>query len=205
MTSPAMSHQPEANKTPALQNQAIDYVASAAKSALGAVPFVGSLLVEIAGFIIPNQRMDRLTKFAATLDAKLAKLDQHFVRAKLTDENFTDLIEEGLRQAARSLSDERREYIASVIANGLSSEDIRFVESKHLLRILGEINDIEVVWLRFYLVPTIGGDNEFRQKHAAVLESVHAHIGATRETLDKNALQESYKEHLVRLGLLEHR
>lgn len=201
-----MSQQPEANnKTPTLQNQAIDYVASAARSVLGSVPFAGSLLVEIAGFVIPNQRMDRLAKFAATLDAKLAELDQDFVRAKLTDENFTDLMEEGLRQAARSLSDERREYIASVIANGLSSQDIQFIESKHLLKILGEINDIEIIWLRSYLVPTIGGDEEFRQKHAAIVEPVHAYIGAPQETLDKHALQENYREHLVQLGLLERR
>ena len=43
-----------------LKNNSADYVASAAKSALGAVPFAGSLLSEIAGNIIPNQRIDRI-------------------------------------------------------------------------------------------------------------------------------------------------
>lgn len=188
-----------------LQNKSADYVASAAKSVLGAVPFAGSLLVEIAGTVIPNQRLDRIAKFAAALDAKLAALDQEFVRAKLTDENFTDLMEEGLRQAARSLSDERREYIASVVSNGLSAEEIEFAESKHLLKILGEINDVEVIWLRFYLVATIDGDKDYRAKHAAVLKPAIAYIGCPQDDLDKSALQESYKEHLVQLGLLERR
>ena len=34
-----------------------------------------------------------------------------------------DLIEEGFVQASRSLSNERREYIANVVANGISDEE----------------------------------------------------------------------------------
>ena len=97
------------------------------RASLGTVPFAGSLLVEAAGVIIPNQRIDRIAKFAKTLESKLSNLEQDFVRSQLTNENFTDLLEEGLRQAARSLSDERREYIASLIENSLSSEDIEYV------------------------------------------------------------------------------
>lgn len=126
------------------------------------------------------------------------------MRAQLTNENFTDLLEEGLRQSARSLSDDRRGYLASVIANSISSEDVEFFESKHLLRILREINDIEVIWLRFYLIPTIGGDTEFREKHKEILKSVIATIGASQSILDKSALQDSYKEHLTQLGLLKY-
>ena len=129
-----------------LKLQRMDYVASVAKAALGAVPFVGSLLVELAGVVIPDQRADRLAKYAEALERKLAQLEQEFVRVQLTDENFTDLMEEGLRQAARSVSDERRDYIASVVANGLSTEEIAFQESRHLLRIL--CHDAEVAYRR---------------------------------------------------------
>ena len=71
-----------------------DYVASAAKAALGAVPFGGSLLAEIAGSVIPNQRIDRLVRFASELENRLNTVDKAAVRAHLTDENFTDLVEE---------------------------------------------------------------------------------------------------------------
>lgn len=71
-----------------------------------------------------------------------------------------------MRQAAYSLSDERREYVASLIANGVSGTAISDQESKHLLQILGELNDVEIIWLRFYADASIGGDEEFRQKHA---------------------------------------
>ncbi|HNY42973.1 MAG TPA: hypothetical protein PKJ41_21395 [Bryobacteraceae bacterium] len=193
------------NQLTPIRNSQADYVTSAAKSILGAVPFAGSLLAEIAGSIIPNQRIDRLAKFASELEDKLASLDQAFVRSRLTDENFTDLMEEGIRQVARSVSDERRDYIASLLSNGLRAENISSIESKHLLRVLGELNDIEVLWLRFFLVPTIGGDQDYRTKHKEVFEIRPAYIGCDQATLDKHALKESYMQHMVELGLLESR
>src|SRR5436309_9927194 len=109
-----------------------DYVASAVRALLGAAPFVGSLLTELAGVIIPNQRIDRVVKFAQVLEGKLSHLEQNLVRSQVTNEHFSDLMEEGLRQAAQSLTDERREYIASLIGTSLSSEQVAYIESKHL-------------------------------------------------------------------------
>jgi hypothetical protein len=169
---------------PSLKTNTLDYVASAARAALGAIPFVGSLLAEVAGTIIPNQRIDRVVKFARALEDRIADIDRGFVRAQITNENFTDLLEEGVRQAARSLSDERRQYLSSVIAKGLSSQDIEFFESKHLLRILGEINDVEVIILRSFLVSTIAGDEVFRQKHKDIIMPKLAYIGAPQEILE---------------------
>lgn len=187
-----------------LQSNKVDYVASAAKAALGTVPFIGSLLSELAGSVIPNQRTDRIVRFARILERRLSELEEDFVREQVNNEQFTDLLEEGLRQSARSLSPERREYIAAVIANSLTSQDIEYIESKHLLRILDDINDVEVLWLRSYLNNTTGGDSEFREKHRNVLSPIAASMGSSQQELDKETLQISYKEHLVRLGLLKH-
>ncbi len=186
-----------------LSNKPVDYVTSAIKGTLGAVPFAGSLLAELAGTVIPNQRLDRIVKFAEILEAKISSLEQEFVRSQLTNENFSDLLEEGARQSARSLSNERREYIANLISNSLSQRDIEYVESKHLLRILGELNDIEIIWLRFYLEPTMSGDEEFREKHAVILAPVIATMADPSSVVEKEALQDSYKEHLSQLGLLQ--
>ena len=185
-----------------LDNKPIDYITSAVKGTLGIVPFAGSLLAELAGTVIPNQRLDRIAKFVIILENKLSNLEQGFIRSQLTNENFSDLLEEGARQTARSLSDERREYIASLIANSLSDEDIEYIESKHLLRILSDLNDIEVVWLRFYLEPTLSGDEEFRDEHENILMPIMATFSDPPSVLDKQALQESYKQHLSQLGLL---
>jgi hypothetical protein len=196
------SEQPD-QKEIVLQSNGADYVASAAKSALGMVPFAGSLLAEIAGNVIPNQRIDRIVKYAQALEIRLSSLEKDVVQRNLLDEQFTDLVEESLRQAARSLSVQRRDYISSIVASSISSDDIEHFESKHLLRILGELNDIEVIWLRFYLDPTMGGDTEFREKHGNILGPVATHLRSPQPELDKSTLQNSYKEHLASLGLLE--
>lgn len=47
-----------------VESNATDYVTAAAKAVLGLVPFAGSLLAELAGTIITNQRIDRLSKFS---------------------------------------------------------------------------------------------------------------------------------------------
>ena len=188
-----------------LNNRPVDYVTIAAKGCLGTVPFVGSLLAELAGNVIPNQRIDRITQFALELEKRLGQLERDSLKAQMATPEGADLLEEAMRQAASSLSDDRRGYIARLIKNGLSSSEINSQESKHLLRILGELNDVEIIWLRFYADATISGDKDFRERHAAVLETRPAHMGSPQSVHDKNSLAKSYKLHLARLGLLQER
>lgn len=190
------------NLPEAIKNQTMDYVTSGAKAALGAVPFAGSLLAEIAGSIIPRQRVDRLADFAAKLEERIRTLQQEMKKAIRNDEEFTDLVEEALRQASRATTEERRAYLASLVSNSLAPDAIQHAESKHLMRLLGDLNDLEVLWLRFYHEPSIGGDKEFRELHEEVFKSRHAPCGCSTKEMDDHALQESYLDHLVRLGLV---
>jgi hypothetical protein len=180
-----------------------DYVASAAKAVLGAAPYVGNLLGELVGVVIPNQRADRLVKFAVELEKRLVTLEDRAQDQLRTNEHFGELLEEGLRQASRSLSDERRQYIASIIANSLTPDAIAHEESRHLLRMLGELNDIEVIWLRSYVDQSMSGDKEFRDKHHDILRPISREMGQPQGEIDRAALQDSYKQHLLQLGLLE--
>ncbi len=193
----------EEQKLSQLNAQISDYAAMVLRGVLGPIPLVGSMAAELIGSIVPNQRSDRIAKFCQVLEIRLASLEQDFVRQQLTNENFTDLFEEGLRQAAHSLSDERREYIANLIANSISLDNLEYIEARHLLRILGEVNDIEVIWLRFFLYPMLKGDEAFRRKHKAILEPVVATMTSTPEERDRAALQDSYIDRLTQLGLLE--
>jgi hypothetical protein len=185
-----------------LKSQAIDYVSSGVKGILGAAPFAGSLLAEIAGTIIPRQRIDRIADFAVRLENRIHHLENKDLSEYLNDEDFTELVEEALRQAARSTTEARREYLASLVANSLTSEMIQHAESKHILRMLGELNDVEVLWLRFFYRSTPEDDARFQSLHEEVLTTKIACISCTLDQLNAHALQESYKEHLSQLGLL---
>ena len=182
-----------------------DLFVSTAKSIAGIAPFVGPLLSELIGTLIPNQRIDRISKYVNELDKKLSKFEISYLNQEMHNEECSDLFEEGFWQASRALTDERRRYIASIIQHSLDKDHVSYAESKHLMRILQELNDIEIIWLRFYLCSTIGGDEEFREKHIGILEIIHATIGASQDVLDKNALQKSYKTHLERLELIQAR
>jgi hypothetical protein len=165
-------------------------------------PTLGPYLAELVGMVIPNQKIDRLIKYVAELDKKLVHLEKEPLRAQNKDETFTDLMEDGLRQAAQSLSDERREYIASLVANGIASTEIEYHESKHLLRLLGELSDIELIWLRFYFNSEFGSDENFREKQKNIISPVSREMGLEQIVYDKGAIQDSYKEHLSQFGLL---
>lgn len=185
-----------------LNPQTTDHTVSVIKSIAGAAPIIGPSLCELVGTLIPNQRIDRIVKFVKILDQKVSNLESERIREKLANEECADLFEETVRQAISSTSDERRQYLASILANSLSEKSIIYTESKHLLKILSEINDIEVIWLRYYAHACLTGDNEFRDKHTDVLTEKHAFVNASQEDSDKAALQKSYKEHLARLNLI---
>jgi len=191
--------------TPAIpvKSQAQDYVAAGVKAALSLVPLAGPFLAEIAGSIIPRQRVDRLADFSIQLNERIKELEENRIAAKLNDEEFTDLIEEAIRQAARSTTEERRRYLASLVANSLTSEAIEHAESKYILRILGELNDVEVLWLRSYTKDEMRQGESFCEIHKNVLARRIAFIGCPQEDVDKHALQESYTKHLVQLGLVD--
>ena len=161
-----------------------DYSVAVGRALANLIPLVGPGLAEMIGVTIPNQRIDRIVRFAEDLNRRLSCLEEAF------------------RQAAHSLSDERRGFIASIIVNGLTAESINFAESRHLLRLLDEINDIEVVWLRYYRGPLMNGDSDFRETHKDTLTHVIAYLSSSKDVVNKQALQQSYKEHLSQIGLL---
>ena len=108
-----------------LKSRLVDYSVAATRGVANLVPIVGPVLAEVLGVVIPQQRIDRIAKFAEELERRLSSVEMNILKAQLNNGEFTDLIEEGFRQAARSLSDERRQYIASLITSSLSSENIR--------------------------------------------------------------------------------
>jgi len=166
------------------------------------IPMAGSVLSELIGSVIPNQRIDRIAKYVTMLHEKLSSIPIEKLQRLVEKEELIDLVEEGFVQASRAITDERREYIASIIYNGVDDTVIEFVESKSLLNILQELNDIEIIWLRYYWDTTTNNDEEFRHKHKDILTFVHRYTNGGEENLRKSALQQNYRDHLERLNLI---
>ena len=166
-------------------------------------PEYGPVIGEILSMLIPNHRIERIAKYVETLDQKVAAIPVDEMRKLLHNENVIDLLEEGFIQASRSTSDERREFISTLVTNGISDEHAEYVETKSVLRLLGEINDVEVLWLRYYSSYFTEEFKNFREKHKDVLTPVRVSTNSDDEVHRKEALQKYYCQHLERLNLLE--
>ncbi len=187
-----------------LKSNKTDYLVSALKASSGIIPGAGPILQELISNIIPNQRIDRITDYISILERKICNVPVETIKLLLKKEEFISLIEDGFIQASKSITKERREYIATVIENGITKEEIELLESKHFLYLLSELNDAEIIWLRYYLGSPTDMENNFREKHIDIL-SPRGHISkdSDEKQWTKIAVKESYQEHLIRLNLIE--
>lgn len=189
-------------------NTTADIVMSLVKGTVGMVPVIGSLIAEIVGNIIPNQRVDRIIHFVQLLDARLGKLERGFVEERLIQPAVVDLLEDAFTQVTRATSTERLEHIANVIANGISQEAINQSQTKRMLWLLGQLNDAEIVILRSRLAMTgedFQLDSEFRGKHEQLLAPDTTHMGSSQKDFEEAALKRSYRSHLQDIGLVRSR
>lgn len=183
----------------------VDYVVATLKGLSGFIPGLGSLVAEVIGTFIPNQRLDRLARYISVLEGKLSHLDQDTLKTRFATPGFLDLFEDSLYQAVRALGAERLKQIASLVKNGLTDQHEEYDRYKYLLTVLAEMNDTEVIILQSYLYTEHGGrdDNEFFFRHNELLSVPgSAHLGSSQETIDRATVHKAYRQHLSRLGVL---
>lgn len=191
-----------AEKNSNLDSNFLEMRVATYKAVVGLVPCIGPFLSEFVGAVIPEQRVDRLVKYTKILDEKIQSISHNLLEVAKSNEEIIDLIEEGFIQSARAITNERREYIANVVCNGIADSLKNVEDSKYILKLLSELNDQEIIWLRFYLYPGIDIDNEFRLKHQNILQPISREIGINETSIQKAAIQDSYKNHLERLNLI---
>ena len=184
-----------------LRTNASDIKAALLKGIVGAAPVLGPLVSEALVSFIPNQKIDRVIAFVEVLEIKLRHLEEDYLKQKILTEEFTDLFEDALNQASRAMTDDRREYIASLLKNGITNEDLTHIDKKKLLSILGELNDAEVIILKFHTL--IGSrQGEFVEQNRALLAARPATLGSGRDVIDRETIRMTYTQHLTQMGLL---
>lgn len=184
-----------------------DRLVSAAKSTAGALPFVGTLVCEVIDSVIPGLRIERVVSYLKTLDEKVGAIDEKLenFKSSLKSEEGLDVFEEGVIQASRAVSEDRKQRLANLVANSLSAEKLKYAESRKLLNIFNELTDPEVIWLIYYsLNPVLGKGphSDWMEHHSDVLKPISREMGAPQEEHERGALQDSYKLTLSRLGLI---
>lgn len=188
-----------------LGDTSLDKLVSTMKAGASLVT-TGSFFAEIVTTLIPNLRIERITTFLKQLDDRVELLEEkeakRFHKRKV-DSEYIALFEDGALHAARSTSEDRIKYNSSAVIHGMTSDHISAVEARHLLGLLNEINDIEMVWLcHFSHKRGIGVPDEYYEKHYDILKPISRERGQADEIYEAAALQDSYKDHLERLKLV---
>ena len=188
-----------------LGGNSVDKVVALIRAGASIVP-AGGFFTELVTSIIPNQRIERIETFIKRLDDRVELLEgretKRFEENKI-DPEYIALFEDGALYAVRSTSEERIEYISSAVVNGMTSENLAAIEARHILGLLNEINDIELIWLCSYAKIRNLRHDPFNQKYYDVLRSISKSLNQTEDVVEKAALQQSYKDHLLRLQLIK--
>ncbi|GAA4178830.1 hypothetical protein [Shinella granuli] len=185
------------------KTNAWDAVAFLARSGLGAVPVAGAFLSEVVSTLIPNQRSARVEAYIKALSERLDAVIDNEAMRDLANPWKIDLFEEGAFQAARAVTDQRREYIVSVVSRGLTGDDLAAADARTILSIIKELDERQILILARYL-PQYGWGSDYYKQHAAVLDiSEPLTMGSSQQTLTKRAYYDHAVSKLVALNLLK--
>ena len=160
-----------------------DQLASVAKSVAGALPFVGTMVGEVIDSVIPGLRIERVVNFLKAIDERVGAIDEQLANFQnnLKDEEGLDIFEEGIIQASRAISEERKLRLARLVVNSLSAEQLKYSEGRKLLNIYNELTDPEVIWLIYYSLNPVmgkGPHSDWVDKHPDILKPISREMGA---------------------------
>lgn len=172
---------------------------------IGAAPWIGPFLAAAYLASIPDRRIERLKAFARKVDTRLTNLEKERMEASCDDEELLSLVEQAIEQASRASTERRLDQLASAFTNSLGAEERAFADSEHLMKLLGQINDTQVILLRGEATDVIQRDMPFHEKHAKVLQAPMVHLQSSKSDREKGALHAGYKHGLAQLGLLRER
>ncbi|MHC2241133.1 hypothetical protein [Bradyrhizobium elkanii] len=170
-----------------------DVTVAVARSVLSIIPVLGQTLQEVVTAIVPNQRAERVEKYLVMLSQQIDRLQIAVQEIKRPES--VDLIEEGAYQAVRALTDDRRLQIATVVANGLANEEQSKLRQKRLLKILGDLDDQELLILQAYA-------NDHAQARLQEIAPHPVAASAPRPERDRSEFYEWSKANLHQRGLI---
>jgi hypothetical protein len=164
------------------------------------VPVVASILGEVIALKIPEQKMDRVIRFLKILAERLNQLNDD-VKERIKTDEFSDLLEDAIPQAARALSEERREYVADLLKNSLTENDLDHLGKKKLLSLLATVNDAEIILLKFYTLPDGQERDSMITRYRFIKSNLEKQSDKDLEG-QESILFESYWGHLVMSSLI---
>jgi hypothetical protein len=134
-------------------------------------PGLGSVFGELIGVVIPGLKSDRLalyvTKIASRLRASEEGLAHVSRRLASLEVDGLGLFEDGAKAAIDATTERRIDAIASVVIAGLSSDSREAIDSRRVLRTLGELDEVELDLLLAFTRRALEGRRSFEDNTEA--------------------------------------
>jgi len=165
------------------------------------IPAVASILGEIIALKIPEQKIDRVIRFLKILAERLNQLEDNVAKERIKTDEFSDLLEDAMPQAARALSEERKVYIADLLKNSLTENDLDHLGKKKLLSLLASVNDAEIVLLKFYTLPEGQERDSMISRYPFITPNLEEQSDKDLES-QQSILFAEYRGHLVMSSLI---
>jgi hypothetical protein len=193
-----------------LEETGLERVTSLGMGAVGALTPVTGIMVRVLEDVMPNRWRHRVNRTLRVLDAKIEGISDEVIEERAKTEGFGAILEEAMFQASRATTEERLEYIANCLKNSLTSDELEDEAQLRLLRLLNQINDAEVIVLKFLAISAWeqADRRAFAEKHADVLHEPDDTLGMNQRGPKVEALQRrgsfyrQYVANLASLGLI---
>lgn len=140
----------------------------------------GGIVAMLLSEVIPQRWRRNIEREVRLLDYKFEGISDEVLLAKAEREEFQELLEEAMKQAARASSDERREYIANFLKRSLTSEELKQAQRRRLLELLHELSDAEVILLKYLALDVTTPReerDEFFERHEEILSPDMTSLG----------------------------
>jgi hypothetical protein len=177
-----------------------DRTAAVVRSVISNIPFLGQPLSEIVTELIPNQRIERVEKYLLLLGKELEALKVSPDVAK-APQNI-DLIEDGAYQAVRSLSDDRKQYLARAVAVGIVEDEAEKIKAKRILALISELDDGDLLLLDSFNTDSQPESYRKRYMRYQKLAPERPVIGSPANVVERWSIHEASLARLERLSLL---
>ena len=179
-------------------------------SAFGCIPYVGPAIQEIIGFVIPNQRLDRVANFVKQLDTELQEFgkSQKEIKELLSRPEYSSLFYKTCVGCADSYSKERIRYFKNIFIYGLKDDtNLQKARAEAFLNLLMKLTDLEIGLLKYYELvhsATFGDQAPYYYLKSLGLETglPSKDIDIPEDAANKGRIKELSLRNLVSYGLL---
>ena len=195
--------------TPSDEEVRRDGKASWVRSITGIVPYIGTAIGEYYSSTRADWRYERQKNVLIKLEQRVLEIENGLecLTDNVKTEAGADLLEEGIEQAERAITDFRQGILSRVLAGSLTSEELNHEEDHLILSTLRSLSEYELIHFIYQAVKSgefVFDSDAFKNAHREILIPRQASMSSSQDELNSASAQRQYKAMLAQKGLLEY-